>query len=85
MDGMGSIPLLKMQGTKLFEGYEEGNGLFVFYSKHSHLPVPNIFGTRRRSLPDMLATAWEPKGSKYIGNWKMRVTYTRWGPLTTTV
>ena len=37
-----------------------------------HLPVPFIFGTRGRSLPDILACLGV-LGSKYKGNWKMRV------------
>ena len=39
---------------------------------HSYMLVPCIFGTRGRSLPDILACLGAT-GSKYIENWKMMV------------
>ena len=38
--------------------------------KPSSSSSPKIFGTKSRSLPDILANAWVPLGSKCIGNWK---------------
>ena len=47
---------------------------FPFFEKvYPHLPVPYIFGSRGWvSLPDILACLGA-KGSKYMGNWKIRV------------
>jgi len=48
----------------------------IFSICFPHLPVPYIFGTRGRSLPDILATGrLVPNIQNHIENWKIRFCY----------